>query len=63
MKKAITIIALATVGIILRAENCKKNKFSLTVTNNQNELLVDLTHKNIIFHEDIKVYVNNHLVN
>lgn len=63
MKKLITIIALSTLGVLLRAKNCKKNNFSLTITNSDDELLVDLNQNDIIFHKDVKIYINSQLVN
>lgn len=60
MKKTLGItIALATVVAVTRAMCKRKNKFSFTITDQNDGLLADLTERNIIFHEDIKVYFND----
>lgn len=63
MKKVIGItIALITVVAVERAMYKRKNKFSFTVTDQNDGLLADITEKDIVFHEDVKVYFHSELI-
>lgn len=52
------IITLTAIRVVMRVIYTKENKFSVTVTNKQDELLVDISKKNIIFHDEVNVYIN-----
>ena len=56
------IITLTAIGVVMRVIYTKENKFSVTVTNKQDELLVDISEKNIIFHDEVNVYINGKII-
>lgn len=60
---SLTLIALAAIGVAAKTKFKNNNIFSVTVTNCDDELLVDVTDKNIIFHDDVKVYINSKPIN
>lgn len=56
------IITLTAIRVVMRVIYTKENKFSVTVTNKQDELLVDISKKNIIFHDEVNVYINGKII-
>lgn len=58
-----TLITLTAIGVAVKVICSNKNRFSVTVTNSQDELLADISDENIIFHDDVKIYIDGKIIN
>lgn len=59
MKKLIKTLALVAIGVAVGRVR-KSNTY--TITDRNDDLLVDIYNSSVIFHDDVKVYVNGKLL-